>query len=89
MRDEVVGQRQSLGTMGPGEVFGLLGVIQSQPQYATVEASTDTTLYTLKLEDLVEPSNAQAEPIAAVLAVMAKHLQELADRVVSAERPAK
>ena len=86
---EVDGQRQVLGTMGQGEVFGLLGVIQSQPQYATVEAMTETTLYSLELEDLVESSNEPTEPIAAVLAVMAKHLHELADRVITAEKPAK
>ena len=45
---EVDGRSQILGTLGPGEVFGLLGVIQGKPQYATVEATKATTVYSLE-----------------------------------------
>lgn len=84
---EVDGRRHVLGTMGPGEVFGLVEVLQSKPQYGTAEALRDTTLYSIELADLIETVGGQWEPVASVLTVMAKHLRTLADRVVEAEKP--
>lgn len=85
---EVDGRRHVLGTMGPGEVFGLLEVLQSKPQYGTVEALRDTSLFSVELSDLVETVGGQWEPVASVLTVMAKQLRTLAERVVEAEKPA-
>ena len=85
---EVDGQKQVLARMSAGDVFGLLGVLQSKPQYATVEALTETTLITLGLNDLFDPNDKGRQPVEAVMKCMAKHLQSLADRVIEAETTA-
>jgi len=84
---EVDGRQTVLGTMGAGEVFGLLEVLQGNPQYGTVEALSDTSLYSIELADLIETAGGKWEPVASVLIVMAKQLRTLADRVVAAEKP--
>jgi VanZ family protein len=85
---EADGRRHILGTMGPGEVFGLLEVLQSKPQYGTAESLRDTSLFSIELNDLIETTGGQWEPVASVLTVMAKHLRTLADRVVELEKAA-
>ena len=82
---EVDGQKQVLAKMGDGDVFGLLGVLQSKPQYATVVALGPTTVYTLGLDDLFGANDQGREPVKAVMKSMAKQLQTLADRVIEAE----
>lgn len=80
---EADGQRQVLGTMGPGEMFGLLGVLQAQSQYSTVEAVQATTVLCLDMEDLAGDI---PEQLRLVMHAMAKQVQKLADRVVEAEQ---
>ncbi len=84
---EVNGQRQILGVMGPGEIIGLLGVVQSQPQYATVEALEETIAYSLEMSDLTDSSEEAFEPVTVVLQAMARQIRELADRVVASDKP--
>jgi CRP-like cAMP-binding protein len=67
---------------GAGDVFGLFGVLESKPQYATVATMKNTTMYSIELNDLIESTGGEWEPPAAVPAVLAKHLRSLADRVV-------
>jgi CRP-like cAMP-binding protein len=83
---KVDGRPQVVGTLGPGDVFGLLGVLQAQPQYTTVEAVDDVTAYGVALAELLETSSGKQEPIAAVLKVLAKYVRALADRVVESEK---
>jgi CRP-like cAMP-binding protein len=83
---EVKGQRHILGKLGPGELFSILGLLQSQPQYATVEAVTDTTVLSLDRELLSGTARSDSDPVHGVLLAMAKQLRALADRVVEAEK---
>lgn len=82
---EVDGQKQVLAKMKDGDVFGLLGVLKSKPQYATVEALGPTTLYALGMDDLFDPSDKGRAPAEAVMKSMAKYLETLSDRVIEAE----
>lgn len=82
---EIDGQKQTLGKLGPGDVFGLIGVLQSTPQYTTVEAASTATVYSLELKDLVDSTDGRQEPVAIVLKCLAKYLQVLGDRVIDAE----
>jgi signal transduction histidine kinase len=48
------GQRQVLSKVPPGEVFGEFAVIDNQPRSATATAESDSTLYVVPREALVE-----------------------------------
>lgn len=74
-----------LGLFGPGEVIGVLGVIQGMPQYATVTATSRTTLYRMDLEELMDAAGGREQPVALVLNDMAQKLRELADYLIEKE----
>jgi VanZ family protein len=76
----VDGHEREVATLGPGDVFGLLGVIQGAPQYATVTAQTSVTLYRLSLDELTDTAGGAAHPIVPVLQAAARMLRTLADR---------
>ncbi len=83
---DVDGQRHVLGKLGPGDLFSIMGLLQSKPQYATVEAVTDTTVLVLDSDDLQVSTAARNDPSHAVMQAMARQLRALADRVVDAEK---
>lgn len=77
----VNGQKELLGKMGKGEIVGLLGVIQSQPQFTTVEALSQTTVYSLSLQDIMENSDSSEEPVHLVLSALCRQVRQLAERI--------
>ena len=81
----VDGHERELATLGPGDVFGLLGLIQGTPQYATVTAQTSVTLYRLTLDELIDTSGGARQPVAAVLQAAARLVRALGDRVTDRE----
>ncbi|MFO0814164.1 MAG: cyclic nucleotide-binding domain-containing protein [Gemmatales bacterium] len=84
---EVNGQKQTLGKMAKGEIIGLLGVIQNQPQFTTIEAVSPTTVYTLSLQDILENSNSSEEPVHLVLSALCRQVQHLAERITEKATP--
>jgi VanZ family protein len=74
----------SLAVLGPGDVIGLLGLVQGTPQYTTVTAQTPMTLYRLTLDELIETSGGRMQPAAVVLQAAARLLRKAADRMVGA-----
>src|SRR5882757_9549235 len=48
------GERQVLSRVPPGDVFGELAIIDNQPRSATATAETDTTVYVVPHEAMVE-----------------------------------
>lgn len=76
----VDGSTHELGTLGPGDVFGLLGLIQGTSQYATITTQTSVTVYRLSLDELIESSGGAGQPIASVLQATARMMRTLADR---------
>jgi VanZ family protein len=76
----VDGHERELALLGPGDVFGLLGLIQGTPQYATVTAQTAVTLYRLSLDELIDSSGGAGQPVASVLQAAARLVRTLADR---------
>ena len=78
---EVDGEQKTIGTLREGEIFGLLGLLQNQPQFATIEATANTSVYSMDLNELLDASGEKSGPVACVLTVMARHLQDLADQV--------
>jgi CRP-like cAMP-binding protein len=76
----VDGHERELALLGPGDVFGLLGLIQGTPQYATVTAQTAVTLYRLTLDELIDSSGGAGQPVVSVLQAAARLVRTLADR---------
>lgn len=83
---EVVGQRHILGRLGPGEMFSILGLLQAQPQYATVEAIKDTTVISLGMADLHGTPLSPNDPLHAVLIALSKQMRAMADRIIEVEK---
>jgi VanZ family protein len=81
----VDGHERELATLGPGDVLGLLGVIQGTPQYATATAQTAVTLHRLSLDELMDASGGAGQPVAAVLQAAARLVRTLADRSTGPE----
>lgn len=48
-----LGQEQPLRTMGAGEYFGEIGLLEQGPRTASVDADTDVTLYTIPGDEFV------------------------------------
>lgn len=84
---EVDGRKQVLGTLGAGEIIGLLGVIQSQPQFTTVEAVQQTTAYSLDMNDIMDTSDSTSDPVHLVLNALCRQVRVLAEHAVSSEKP--
>jgi len=84
---ELDGRKQVLGTMGAGEIVGLLGVIQSQPQFTTAEAVAHTTAYSLDLNDIMDRSDSATDPVNLVLNALCRQVRYLSERVVETEKP--
>jgi VanZ family protein len=83
---EVDGKEHELVTLGPGDVIGLLGVVQDTPQYATATAQTAVTVYRLGLDELIENSGGAGLPVTSVLQAVARLLRSLGDQVVEIEK---
>ena len=76
---EVDGRPVELAVGGPGDVVGVVGVIQGQPQYSTITALTQTTLYGMDLDDLMDSAGGREQPVSTVLIVMADYLRRAGD----------
>jgi len=80
---DVDGLSQVLGVLGPGDVVGLLAVLQSKPQLTTVEAVEFTTVFNLDKHDLIPMQGGEVDPLLHLVEVMGKQLRELAERATA------
>ena len=83
---EANGREVPLGTLGAGEVLGVLGVVENRPQYATLVAVEPTTVYQMGLEELMESAGGSELPASLVLASLAKKVRLLADQLAQSGR---
>jgi len=70
--------RRRVATLGPGTVFGEMGMMTGEPRRATVAAKTDVECYRLDktgFEDIIRSRPAIAEQISRVLAARARDLR--------------
>jgi len=75
------GREHVLAYRGPDEPFGLVPVLDGGPSPATVEAVTDTTLYTIPCERFRRIVGEHAEVARAVLERLAAEVRRLSDMV--------
>jgi hypothetical protein len=83
---EANGREVPLGTLGAGEVLGVLGVVENRPQYATLVAVEPTTVYQMGLAELMESAGGSELPASLVLASLAKKVRLLADQLAQSGR---
>jgi small-conductance mechanosensitive channel/CRP-like cAMP-binding protein len=76
------GERRSIATIAPGNVFGEMGMMTGDPRRATVTARTDAECYRLDkagFQDILRSRPAIAEEISRVLAERETHLVAVSD----------
>ena len=82
---EVNGKPVKLAVLSVGDVVGALGVILGEPQYGTVIALEQVTLYRMNLGELMEEAGGQNLPISLVLMTLTKKLKIAADKLANAQ----
>ncbi|MDF7799651.1 cyclic nucleotide-binding domain-containing protein [Pontiellaceae bacterium B1224] len=78
----VNGREISLTTAGPGEVLGVMGVVEQKPQYATLRALEDTVVYKMNMKELMDSAGGDELPISLVLNGLSRKVRILADQMV-------
>lgn len=75
-RAEVTVRRKKVGTLGPGDTFGEMSLLDGKPRSASVTAKTAMTLYRIRSWDFLKI--VKAEPTVAInlLKTMASWLRE-------------
>lgn len=79
---EVNGRETSLITAGPGEVLGVMGVVEHRPQYATLRALEDTVVYRMTMKELMESAGGDELPVSLVLSGLSQKLRHAVDQLV-------
>jgi MFS family permease len=74
-----------VATLGPGDCFGEIALIENVPRTATVTARTDADLYALEREDLVEAVTGSVRSAETASSLIQERLDELRDLKRSAE----
>ena len=82
---QVNGKPMRLGTAGPGEVIGILGMIQGTPQYTTIHAQTQTRLYGMDLDQLMDSAGGREQPASLVLQLCADRMMEVVEKLTHAQ----
>jgi len=83
---QVNGHEVPLGTLGPGEVLGVLAVVEGKPQYATLAAVEPTTVYRMNMGELMESAGGSELPISLVLNGLCGKVRILADQLTKSGR---
>jgi ATP/ADP translocase/HEAT repeat protein len=80
-RVSVVRGGMQLATLGPGETFGEMAVLDAEPRSATVRADEETTVLAIASEDFYEVLREQMEIAEGVIRMLTRRLRA-ADRAV-------
>lgn len=71
----------SLNTLGPGQVFGEMALLDGMPRNATVKAVADTECLVLSRWDFVAELRTNPHIAVAMLPILSKRLREADDRL--------
>jgi CRP-like cAMP-binding protein len=77
---EVNGRETNLASVGPGDVLGVLGVVEQRPQYATLRAVEDTVVYKMSMKELMESAGGNELPVSLVLSDLSRKVRLLANQ---------
>ena len=70
-------EEKELAILGPGKIFGTLGILLKKPQYAKVVAIQDCEIYGMNEQDLIESAGGEDQPIYLLLKQAAEFIVEL------------
>lgn len=73
-----------LNTLGAGQVFGEMALLDGMPRNATVKATTDTECLVLSRWDFVAELRTNPHIAVAMLPILSKRLREANDRLLAA-----
>ncbi|MGF1580121.1 MAG: cyclic nucleotide-binding domain-containing protein [Gemmataceae bacterium] len=82
---EVDGEVVPLTVAGPGDVLGILAVVQGTAQFVTATPITRTTIYGMSLEQLLESAGGNEVPVASVLRNLTEKLREASEKITRFE----
>jgi len=80
-RTSLEGREQVLAYLGPGEWFNLVPSLDGEPNLASVEAVTSTTLYAIPCQRLLRIMSSHQDVALAVLKRLAAEVRRLSDMV--------
>ena len=83
---EVNGREAPLGSMGVGEVLGILGVVEETPQYATLIAQEPTVVCRMNMQELMESVGGSELPASLVLKGLCEKVRVLANQLTTSGR---
>lgn len=73
---DVNGIERVVATLGPGEVFGEMGIIDDGPRSATAVADTNTVCIAYTSDDIMHQIDTNPETMAAVMKTLIKRLRD-------------
>lgn len=79
------GRREVIATIGPGEVFGEMGVIDSGPRSASAIATEDTVCFVYSAPDLAEQFEADPSKTIEIMKTIIRRLRQSNRRFSSLE----
>jgi CRP-like cAMP-binding protein len=78
--------RVTIGTLGPGDFFGEMALLDRQPRAATVTTREPTELLVLTTQAFTGMTDTMPSVDRKMLAVLARRLRDMEDRYLPAER---
>lgn len=73
---DVKGIERTVATLGPGEVFGEMGIIDDGPRSATAVAATETVCIAYTSDDIMHQIDTNPETMAAIMKTLIKRLRD-------------
>ena len=80
----VDGKSSDLGTVGPGDVIGILAAIERRPLYVSAIATTWAQVFAMEASDLVGESQENDRPAVIVIRALAKYLRDTGEQLEAA-----
>jgi len=71
------GKEGQIAVLGPGKIFGTLGIVLKQRQYSTVVAVEDSEIYGMNEQELIESAGGSDQPISLLVKQSAEYIVEL------------
>ena len=75
-------ERKLLGTAGPGQTIGAVGLILGQPQFTDIIADEDTEIYGMDLGELMESAGGREQPVSLLLSQAADYIVKQNDQIM-------
>ena len=82
---DVKGVKRVVAVLGPGEVFGEMGIIDSGPRSASAIAAEDTVCIAYAPDDIMEQIDTNPETMTAIMKTLIKRLRDANQAIADGE----